>query len=236
MLTDEDLAAVWVVYLETQSPESMELLVRQYSGLASYLARRALAKAPAHQDPEDILSYAHHGLIDALRRYEPGHGAKFETYATRRIAGAIVDGQRRQDPLARAARRKVKIVEAAMSVLWERLQREPTLDEIANEIGDTVENVRMQLVHQKSLTGSLDIENGAQDVRGVDSDAEVMVHLADARVRVAERLARLSPRARAFVVVFYCQDTNLKESGEKLGISGELCRQTRNQVLESIRG
>lgn len=236
MLTDDELAQVWAVYAESRNAEAMELLVQQYSGLASYLARRSLAKAPAHQDAEDILSYAHHGLIDALQRFDLKQGVKFETYATRRISGAIVDGQRKQDPLARATRRKVKLVEAAINELWERLQREPTLEEISDTIGDTVDNVRMALVHQKSLHGSLDVENGVQDTRGLDSEAEVVMHLADARVRVAERLAKLPARARAFLVVYYCEDTNLKETSEALGISGELCRQTRNQVLDTIRG
>lgn len=236
MLTDDELAEVWAVYLDSQDLDAMDLLVRQYAGLANYLARRALAKAPAHQDPEDILSYAQHGLIDAVRRFSPEHGVKFETYATRRISGAIVDGQRKQDPLARTTRRKVKLVEAAMTTLWERLQRDPTVEEIANEIGDTAEGVRKALVDQKSLNGSLDVDHGPQDTLGVNSEAEVQVHLAEVRVRVAERLAKLPPRARAFVVVYYCEATNLKDTSTTLGISGELCRQTRNQILDTIRG
>lgn len=234
MLSDDELAEVWAVYGETQNSDAMELLMRQYSSLASYLARRALAKAPAYQDSEDILSYAQHGLIDAIQRFDPEQGVKFETYATRRISGAIVDGQRKQDPLARATRRKVKLVQAAIDELWERLQRDPTMEEIADTIGEDVAAVRQALLHQKSLAGSLDVENSVMETRGQDSEAEVMLHLTDARVRVAERLAKLPPRARAFVIAFYCDGANLKEAGERMGISSELCRQTRIQLLARL--
>src|SRR4051812_12753057 len=153
----------------------------QYAGLAGYLGRKALAKAPPYQDREDILSYAHHGLLDAIQRFKPAMGVKFETYATRRITGAIIDGQRRQDPLARQTRRKVKIVEASIEQLWDESDRDPTIEDIADRAKMSVAEVRASLVAQQSLNASLDTEHSQVEARGLDSDAEVVAMVGELR-------------------------------------------------------
>ena len=106
-LSESELEGLWQVYAEDGDPVALEALVIHYEPLARYLARRALAKAPAHQDAEDLISYAHRGLLDAILKFEPGRGLKFETYASRRIGGEIIDGLRRQDPLTRTTRQRV---------------------------------------------------------------------------------------------------------------------------------
>lgn len=229
----DDVNRVWVEYKTSPTDELLDFLVRQYAPLAGYLARRALAKAPPYQDAEDILSYAHHGLLDAIARYEPGR-VKFETYATRRISGAIIDGQRQQDPLARSTRRRVKAMQAAITSLWEHLDREPTIAEIAVKMGESPDMVRATMLAQKSLAGSLDAENGVLDSLGQASDAEVDAQLGEIRERVAERLARLPERSRVFILAHYCGGQNLRATGEALGMSSDWCRATRGQVLTSL--
>src|SRR3954468_20951476 len=83
----ELLDAAWAAYREDDDPDALDFLVRCYAPLAGYLAQRALAKAPEHQEPEEILGFAQDGLLDALGKFNPAVGVKFETYATRRIAG-----------------------------------------------------------------------------------------------------------------------------------------------------
>lgn len=236
LLNETELAATWAEYVETKSDESTELLVCQYAPLAGYLARRALAKAPPWQDAEDILSYAQHGLLDALQRFDPGQGVKFETYATRRIAGAIIDGQRKQDPLARMTRRQVKLMEAAIGTLWERLDRDPTLEEIAAETGQSVEQVRATMLAQKSLAGSLDVENGATETRGLNSEAEVNMQMTEVRERVAQRLAEMPERPLAFMLTYYCDRANLRSAGARLGMSNDWLREARGQVISHVGG
>jgi RNA polymerase sigma factor FliA len=78
-LTPEELADAWTAYRRDGDPEALDVLVRGYAPLAGYLAHRALVKAPEHQDPEEILSFAQDGLLDALRKFDPAQGVKFET-------------------------------------------------------------------------------------------------------------------------------------------------------------
>lgn len=232
-MNTEELNEVWVEYKARPTEELLDFLVRQYAPLAGYLARRALAKAPPYQDAEDILSYAHHGLLDAIARFEPGR-VKFETYATRRISGAIIDGQRQQDPLARSARRRVKLMQNAIAGLWETLDRDPSVEEIAEQMGESAETVRATMLAQKSLAGSLDVDNGVSDSLAMSGEAEVDAQLNEIRERVAQILARMPERSRAFVLAHYCGEQNLRTSGEALGMSNDWCRLTRRQVLTTL--
>lgn len=230
MLTAEQMPEVWAAYREEGSAEALDLLIRQYAPLAGYLARRALAKAPAFQDPEDILSYAQHGLLDAISKFDPGQEVKFETYATRRIAGAIVDGQRRQDPLGRTLRKRVKTLELAIRELWEVLDREPSSAEIAAHMGIGELEVRQTLLAQKSLVGSLDADDGVVDNYAHGSEAESSAQMVEIRETVARKLAELEPSERAFFLAHYCGELNLKSAGERLAMSHGWCRQTRLNI------
>ena len=223
-----DIDALWDAYDANPCAETTDPLFRQYAPLAGYLARRALAKAPPYQDAEDIYSYAHHGLLDAIAKFDRGAGVKFETYATRRVAGAIIDGQRRQDPLARGTRKKVKQLEAAQAEHWEETSQDATLEELAERMGESVDVVRQVLLAQKSLNGSLDIENSAIDSRGIHSDAEVEVELAELAEVLGERLAQLSGREVAFVLAHYVDGAS--------GIHRTWDGQTRKRVLAALRG
>lgn len=233
MIPDEQLAAVWADYAESGSTESLEILLAQYAGLAGYLARKALAKAPAHQDREDMLSYAHHGLLDAIQRFDPGQGVKFETYATRRITGAIIDAQRRDDPLSRQTRRRVKIVAAAVEELWEERQIEPTVEQIADRANLTVEDVKATFLARQSLSASLDADG--TDMRGMTSEAEVATMLAEVRARLAHRLAGLSPRARMFILKLYVDDLSMRDLQQFLSISPAWCRSMRASTMQELR-
>lgn len=236
LLTEDQIAEVWSEFCASGNRDCVDLLVRQYAPLAGYLARRALARAPAYQDPEDILSYAQHGLLDAIQRFDPQQGVKFETYATRRIAGAIIDGQRKQDPLTRGARKQVKVMESATARLWDELDREPTLTELAAHMGETPETIRAVMLAQKSLAGSLDVENGVADTHGVGDESSVAVQMAEVRGRVAQRLADLPDRSRAFFLAYYCDRLNLRAAGRKLGMSNDWLREAKSQVLAHLKG
>lgn len=232
-LSEEDLSRVWAAYANDRSPAALELLIGQYAGLAGYLGRKALAKAPPHQDREDILSFAHHGLLDAIQRFDPQMGVKFETYATRRITGAIIDAQRKEDPLGRQTRRKVKLVQAAIEELSDEHILEPSTEVIADRARMTVEEVRMALLARQSLNASLDAEE--HHVRGMTSEAEVVAMMAELRAHLAARLAALSPRARLLMLKFYVDDMGMKEIHDELGISPAWCRQMRSAAMHELR-
>lgn len=238
-----DPMPLWMQHMEVPSEDTLEALYLNYEPLARYLAQRALAKAPPYQDREDILSYAHHGLLDAIHRFEPQRGLKFETYATRRITGAIIDGQRKQDPLSRAARKRVKDLLLAQSALAELYDREPTLEEIALEMDTDVEEVRQILVTQKSVNASIEVmlepERGAHDVTLNDNMVigpdESSLELQSITEALSLLLSRLPDRDRAFMVFHYCERRSLRDTAKELGVTEVRTGQLRKEIFRSIR-
>lgn len=243
-MTPDELSQIWLAYAESQDPELQEILVIAYEPLARYLARRALAKAPPYQDAEDILSYAHHGLLNAIERFDPSKGFKFETYATRRIAGAIIDGQRKQDPLGRPLRRRVKAMAAAIDLFWAQNSRSPSISELSAATGETEAGVRELYLAQQTLTGSLDevtdstTEGVPRDVTSalsLEGEAEVSSQLGELRNGLAEMLPILPLSRRIFVVLHYCEQRSFAEVGDVLGVTEARVGQIRQEVLESLR-
>jgi RNA polymerase sigma factor for flagellar operon FliA len=233
LVTPEELAPVWAAYWDGET-EAHDVLVRQFLPLANYLARQSLAKAPAYQDVDDIHSYAHRGLLDAIEKFRPDAGAKFETYATRRITGAILDGQRSQDPLTRGGRRTVKSVAVAIDTVWNATGREPTITEIAEASGLEPDAVRAALVEQQTLNASLDamIEDGHESQVG--GDAELAAQVSEVCNLVAQRLARMPGRERAFTLLYYCDGLSMAEAQVYLDIGSDWCSRTRYNVLDAV--
>ena len=93
----EELAALWAEYKLDESPAARERLILHYAPLVKYVASRVATGLPASVEQADLVSYGMFGLIDALQKFEPGRGNKFETYAIPRIKGAIIDELRAMD-------------------------------------------------------------------------------------------------------------------------------------------
>ena len=229
MQNRELLDAAWAAYRDDNDVDALDFLVRSYAPLAGYLAQRALAKAPEHQEPEEILAFAQDGLLDALRKFDPSVGVKFETYATRRIAGEIVDGLRRKDPLGRVLRRHVKSVEAAIAEFWAVYQRAPTLTELAAELGVTEAEVRVALLAQRTTNDTIDNPAHA-DRFANESEAEASSQLAEIAAVMSHRLAMMPAHERAVVLAYYCENLNLKSTAEALRMSAGRARRVRTEV------
>lgn len=230
---DSDLVPVWAAYKETGDMDALELLVARYAPLASYLARKALKRAPAHQDAEDMLSFAQHGLLDAIRRFDLDAGVKFETYATRRIAGNILDEQRRMDPLTRPLRTRVKAVNSATEALWEELGRNPTVAEVAARSELTEAQVREAQASVKTMVAELDTASVDASHR-IGDEAVTTVQLADLRGRIAHRLTELDEFGMVWLLVFYCDGHEQRDAMKTLGVNPKGCQDARDRVLRGL--
>lgn len=231
-MDDDEIREAWDRYLIDGDLEARDDLFRHYLHLPRILARKALAKAPAWQDPDDIMSYAQEGLRDALSKFKPSVGVKFETYATRRISGAIKDGQRRDDPLVRGERKRVKDLERATEELWDELQREPTVEELAERLDDTVEAVKSTLLSRKSLAVPLEVAQGPLETMGVADDSEVAAQLRDAREHLADKMSTLPEHLQALLLAIYARQMPL-HAIDKLGLSPSSALKT--ELLHSLR-
>jgi RNA polymerase sigma factor for flagellar operon FliA len=123
---DDELGQLWHQWKGSESPQARERLILHYAPLVKYVASRVATGLPASVEQADLVSYGMFGLMDALGKFEPGRGNKFETYAIPRIKGAIIDELRAMDWVPRSVRFKARELEKAHTDLESMLKRQPT--------------------------------------------------------------------------------------------------------------
>jgi RNA polymerase sigma factor for flagellar operon FliA len=223
----EDLSAAWAAWVESKDPEAHERIVKAYLGLAGALARKAIKKAPPHQDHDDIISFARQGLLDAINKFDPNAGVKFETYAAQRIAGEIIDEQRRADPLTRDTRRLVKLVERTINESETPL----TAEQIGERIGETPATVRRLMVERQSMAVGLD-----EDAEAITLDETALAgHLAEFQRRLAMRLSHLPERHLSLLVAYYVGGRGVKETAAHLGVQTGMVSRVKAEALGRLR-
>ena len=150
-MPDHDVTVVvtglWDEYKAHGTDEARERLILHYSPLVKFVAGRVAAGLPQNIEQSDLVSYGIFGLIDAIDKFDPARGFKFETYAISRIKGAIIDELRSIDWVPRSVRAKARAVERAYSKLENELRRSPDDREIAAEL-DMNEEELNQLLSQ----------------------------------------------------------------------------------------
>src|SRR5680860_1687829 len=140
-----DIDGLWQQFKATGGESIRESLIIHYSPLVKFVAGRVAAGLPRNVDQNDLASYGVFGLIDAIDKFEPERGFKFETYAINRIKGAILDELRALDWVPRSVRARSRLIETAVAELEHRLQRAPTEEELAKQLEMTVDDLQSAL-------------------------------------------------------------------------------------------
>jgi len=131
----ETVDELWAEYKTLGDRATRDRLILHYSPLVKFVAGRVLSRLPDTLDGADLVSYGILGLIDAIEKFDPERGFKFETYAVPRIRGAILDELRSIDWVPRSVRAKARAADQAYTKLEHKLQRSPTDEELAIELG-----------------------------------------------------------------------------------------------------
>ncbi len=222
-----------------------DALIRQYSPLVRRLAHHMMAKLPPSIQVDDLIQVGLIGLSEALTRYEANQGVQFETFATQRIRGAMIDELRENDWMSRGSRKSQKEIETALTRLEHKLGRSPSESEIAAELGlDLAEYQALlykvkgtQLVYLEDMTGSGEGEDGFLDRHMVDDDADPMQLLRNQRLRGAlvTAIKGLPEREQYIMSMYYEQDMNLKEIAAVLGVTESRVCQLHSQSIARLR-
>ena len=141
----QSLREVWDDYKSTGSSHARDLLVLEYAPYAKRVADHLARRVPPNVDRSDLVSWGILGLIDALEKFDPTRGIKFESYAVTRIRGAIVDALRSEDWIPRSVRRDTRAVNDARSRLEHELRRTPSRAEVASELRTSERHVNRTL-------------------------------------------------------------------------------------------
>jgi RNA polymerase sigma factor for flagellar operon FliA len=219
-------------------------MLKQYSPLVRRLAHQMIAKLPANVEIDDLIQVGMIGLSDALTRFDVAQGVQFETFATQRIRGAMLDELRGNDWMSRGDRRHQRSIEAAVHALEQRQGRAPTEGEIAAEMGLKLADYQELLGKVRGTTlvclEDLGGEDGADDFldRHLATDEDnPLARLQDRRMREAlvEAIKNLPEREQYVMSMYYEQDMNLKEIAAVLGVTESRVCQLHSQSIARLR-
>ena len=222
-----------------------DALLKQYTPLVRRMAYYMIAKVPASVEVDDLIQTGMIGLADAITRYESGHGAQFETFATQRIRGSMIDELRDTDWLSRTSRKEQKDIERAIHKLEQRFGRSPHEQEISDEMGVSLSDYQdmltkargAQLIYLEDLTGRDEDDDDVLDRHVSDEDANPLNILQNQKMREAliEAIKVLPEREQFIMGMYYEQDMNLKEIAEVLKITEARVSQLHSQTVARLR-
>ncbi len=242
---DAGIVALWQAYGQHRDATLRDRLVLHYAPLVKYVAGRVGTGLPAHVDIADLVQSGVFGLWDAIDRFEPERGLKFETYAMQRIRGAILDELRAQDWVPRTVRSRAREVERALERLESRLQRSATDAEVAAELDVSVADLR-ELYAQLQLTSVIALDELMAVGRGGTSIAEMLpddtaqepgalLDSVESRRLLAEAVSQLTDRDRVVVSLYYFENLTLAEIGRVLGVTESRVCQLHTRAVLRLR-
>jgi RNA polymerase sigma factor for flagellar operon FliA len=222
-----------------------DAMIRQHVPLVRRIAHHMIAKLPPNVELDDLIQVGMIGLAEALSRYEATQGVQFETFATQRIRGAMLDELREGDWMSRSSRKSQKEIEQAVHRLEHRLGRSPLESEIADELGMELAEYQSllgkvrgtQLVYLEDMTHGQDDEEGFLERHVADSGADPMAMLRDHRLRTAlvTAIKTLPEREQHIMGMYYEHDMNLKEIAAVLGVTESRVCQLHSQAIARLR-
>jgi len=220
-------------------------LIKQYQPLVRRLAHYMMAKLPASVEVDDLIQVGLIGLADALSRFEASQGVQFETFATQRIRGAMLDELRGNDWMSRGSRKSQKEIETTMRKLEHRLGRSPMESEIATEMGLSLAEYQIllgkvrgtQLVYLEDMSRTSEDDDNYLDRHVADNEADPVNMLRDHRLResLVAAIKSLPEREQYIMSMYYEQDMNLKEIAAVLDVTESRVCQLHSQSIARLR-
>lgn len=242
-MDDASRLLLWENYSKSRSGELREKLIIEYASLVKLVAGRMSMYLGYTVEYEDLCSYGIFGLIDAIDKYDCTKNVKFETYASLRIRGAILDQIRKMDWIPRSLRQKQKKIDAAMSKIESATGRIATDEELAAELGISMsEYASWQEQAKVANVISLDefSESGAEiksDYAGQShyDQPDDVIEKKELKEMIVQALQSLTEKERSVVVLYYYEDMTLKEISQVLEVSESRVSQLHTRSMQKLK-
>ena len=239
-----DEQRLWKSWTEKKDPYAGDLLVKKYKPLVTYHVQRISAGLPKSVSRDDLVSLGMMGLFDALNKFDINRDLKFDTYASFRVRGAIIDGLRKEDWLPRSAREKAKKLEVQIEALEQKLMRHATPEELAQHMDITVEEVH-QTYHEYFFSNVLSINEQQEQDEGEGKSfairddqtktPEQQMVQSELVEDLIENIQKLNEKEQLVISLFYTEELTLTEIGEMLQLSTSRISQIHSKALFKLR-
>lgn len=235
---------LWRQYTETKDPAIRETLITENAYLIKYVAGRLNIYFNANLEYDDLVSFGVFGLIDAIDKFDPNKGVKFETYASLRIRGAIIDNIRELDWVPRSLRQKGKDLEKVYSALENELGRPPTDQEAADKMGLSMKEFH-KFISDASISTLVSLEEAVEQnseyaddpwFEDVNENPARQAEFSEMKDILAKEIEKLSEKERTVISFYYFDELTLKEISAIMKVSESRISQLHTKAIAKLRG
>lgn len=243
-MTENERNNLWSEYSKTRNIEIRDKIIIEYAPLVKIVAGKLSMYLGYNVEYDDLVGYGIFGLIDAIDKFDVEKGNKFETYASLRIRGAILDQIRKMDWIPRSLRQKQRKIDTAVGELERKLGRIPTDAEVAAELEITEEEyLNWQGQAKVASMVSLDEFIEAAGERNVEpvkaskmEQPEKVMEKKELKKMLIESLEGLTEKERKVIVLYYYEELTLKEISRILEVSESRVSQLHTKALQKMKG
>lgn len=239
----EEKEKLWQTYQENPSPELREKIILEYAQLVKVVAGRLSMYLGYNVEYDDLVGYGIFGLIDAIDKFDLNKDVKFETYASLRIRGAILDQIRKMDWIPRTVRQKQKRIDEAIKQIEMRTGKNALDEEIAQELGvseDELSNWQSQLKVTNIVSLNEFLEQGSEPVMDARQNShfiqpEDLVEENELKQVLEESMNLLTEKEKKVILLYYYEDMTLKEISQILEVSESRVSQLHTKALMKMK-
>lgn len=234
----------WKSWKEDGDVDAKRRLIEHYLPLVDYVSSRMAVGLPKNVTKDDLASNGVMGLIDAIEKFDYQRGLQFETYASWRIRGAIIDGLRQGDWVPRSVRDKAKKMEDAYAVLEQRNLRSASDEEVCDYLNISLKEFQ-QMLQEVAVSTVCSLEDPIREEESetrlsllVDDKAinpESKVHESFLRDSLLQGIERLTVKERTVISLFYYEDLSLSEIAEVMSLSPSRISQLHSKAILRLR-
>jgi RNA polymerase sigma factor for flagellar operon FliA len=242
----DELAALWQKFKKENDRTTRETLILNYVNLVKYVVGRLAVGLPPSLQYQDLIGYGTLGLIEAIDRFDPDYGVKFETFAISRIRGYVIDSLRTLDLMPRSVYRQARQIEQAIAMLTQTLNRTPTDEEVADHLEISLEQYHKWLVNVNFVIISMDqvitFDNGTEVTMHDSLEDTTMPNPAqytddsESKEQLVSALQLLPHREQMMISLYYNDGLTMKEIGQVLNVSESRVSQIHAKAMLSLRG
>ena len=236
-------SSLWDEYAANPTPALREKLIIEYSPLVKIVAGKMSMYLGNNVEYDDLVSYGIFGLIDAIDKYDYGKGIKFETYASLRIRGSILDQIRKLDWIPRSVRQKQKAIDTAVKNLEKEIGPNYSDGDMAKELGIS-EDEYLNWLSQTNISNISSIEDFLDQGNEVKAsvnrsyarvEPEKVVEEQELKEKLEEALELLTEKEKKVVLLYYYEDLTLKEISRVMEVSESRVSQLHSKALKKLK-